>query len=330
MPIHFQDDFETCNLADNWDTPIDPHWTCQSGTKKQGTYAAKGHADQTGYHKLIHTQNFSGVFYVKFWTLVTLNGAGLFGFFFPKGDDNVEHFILCGWYSKWQYRDKNSQYKPWPENLTYSLDTWYYVELLVNFPEEYIELWITPEGGSKQYGGKVALSEWNLTSSNYFVDVRAWTAYYANRDVYLDDYKIESYQISGVTRDSNGNPLGGCTVWLFRTSNKKFIDEKTSDGNGNYTFTVSDTTTEYFVKAHKDETPNVFGVTDRDLKGTQGGDNMGLVKDTARPKIRLVVRKIKELEQQGKTEDEIVEFLAGRLEMQILKWIQDVQELYLT
>jgi len=75
------------------------------------------------------------------------------------------------------------------------------------------------------------------------------------------------FPISGVTRDANGNPLGGCTVWLFRTSDKAYMDEKTSDENGNYTFYVTDTTTQYFIRAHKDGTPNVFGTTERNLVG---------------------------------------------------------------
>jgi len=77
------------------------------------------------------------------------------------------------------------------------------------------------------------------------------------------------YKICGYTRDANGNPLGGCTVWLFRTSDKQFIDETISDENGYYEFTVPDNVTEYFIRAHKDGTPNVFGTTDRNLKGEE-------------------------------------------------------------
>jgi len=83
-----------------------------------------------------------------------------------------------------------------------------------------------------------------------------------------DRISIVLYTISGVTRDSAGNPLGGCTVWLFTTLGKLFVEEKTSDVNGNYSFNVGDNTTQYFIRAHKDGTPNVFGTTDRNLVGS--------------------------------------------------------------
>ena len=71
--------------------------------------------------------------------------------------------------------------------------------------------------------------------------------------------------ISGVTRDSSGNALGNCTVWLFRSSpTKLFFAETTSDENGNYSFVAPSVWT-YFLRAHKDGSPNVFGVTDDDI-----------------------------------------------------------------
>jgi hypothetical protein len=75
------------------------------------------------------------------------------------------------------------------------------------------------------------------------------------------------YHISGVTRDSDGTPLGSCMVDLFRSSNKSFVAEVVSGLDGSYSFTVSDNTTQYFVRAYKDGTPDVFGVTDRYLVG---------------------------------------------------------------
>lgn len=77
-----------------------------------------------------------------------------------------------------------------------------------------------------------------------------------------------TYTISGVTRDANGNPLSNCVVWLFRTNDKLFVEQTTSDANGNYSFTVNDNMTEYFVRAHKDGTPSVFGTTDDNLTGS--------------------------------------------------------------
>jgi len=75
------------------------------------------------------------------------------------------------------------------------------------------------------------------------------------------------YKISGYTRDVNGNPIPNCVVWLFRTSDKQFIAETMSNEDGYYEFMVEDDVTEYFIRAHKDGTPNIFGTTDRNLKG---------------------------------------------------------------
>lgn len=76
------------------------------------------------------------------------------------------------------------------------------------------------------------------------------------------------YHIAGVTRDANGNPLGGCTVCLFKSSDKTFTKETTSDVNGAYSFNCSDDTTQFFVRSYKDGVPNVFGTTDDDLVGS--------------------------------------------------------------
>lgn len=80
-------------------------------------------------------------------------------------------------------------------------------------------------------------------------------------------YTPVTYQISGITRDSGGNPLGSCTVWLFRTSDETFIASTISDAStGAYAFTgLPDTSTQYFIRAYKDGSPNVFGTTDRNL-----------------------------------------------------------------
>jgi hypothetical protein len=64
-----------------------------------------------------------------------------------------------------------------------------------------------------------------------------------------------------------GNPVSGATVWLFRTSDKQFMDETVSDENGEYAFYVDDTITQYFIRAYKDGNPNIFGTTDRNLTG---------------------------------------------------------------
>lgn len=84
--------------------------------------------------------------------------------------------------------------------------------------------------------------------------------------VYLFDVLIGQI-IKGITKDSAGQPLGNCIVWLFRTYDKVYIAETVSDSVGNYYFVVNENTTNYFVRTHKDGSPNVFGTSDRNLIG---------------------------------------------------------------
>lgn len=73
--------------------------------------------------------------------------------------------------------------------------------------------------------------------------------------------------IAGVTKDSTGAALGGCTVKLFRTSDDVWIATTTSDGSGNYSFTVPNTATTYYVVAYKAGSPDVTGTTVNTLLG---------------------------------------------------------------
>ena len=83
----------------------------------------------------------------------------------------------------------------------------------------------------------------------------------------LHPVPLNLYKISGVTRDSAGNPLGNCLVRLLPTDGFEPTQEKTSDANGNYTFYVPDSVREHLVVAFKSGAPNVMGATVRVLKG---------------------------------------------------------------
>ena len=68
--------------------------------------------------------------------------------------------------------------------------------------------------------------------------------------------------IAGVTRDCTTNqPLGNCVVHLFRTSDDVRIGSTTSDGSGNYSFTVLIDATTYYLVAYKAGSPDVAGTT---------------------------------------------------------------------
>jgi hypothetical protein len=78
------------------------------------------------------------------------------------------------------------------------------------------------------------------------------------------------YTIAGITKDAEASVLGGCTVDLFRTSDKRFMETTTSDPTtGAFSFIdLPDKASTYFIRAYKDGTPNVFGASDRDLVGS--------------------------------------------------------------
>lgn len=75
------------------------------------------------------------------------------------------------------------------------------------------------------------------------------------------------YQIGGITRDSNGAPLGGCTVELYRTDTDERLLTTVSDANGVYLFTNARPGITHYVVAYKAGSPDVMGVTVNTLTG---------------------------------------------------------------
>jgi hypothetical protein len=70
-----------------------------------------------------------------------------------------------------------------------------------------------------------------------------------------------SFSLSGVTRDSAGVALANCVVDLFLNSEDTLVATTTSDGSGNYRFTLSGNSATYFVRAYKVGSPDVAGTS---------------------------------------------------------------------
>lgn len=70
-----------------------------------------------------------------------------------------------------------------------------------------------------------------------------------------------SFSISGVTRDSAGSVLNNCAVDLFLTAEDTLVASTTSDGSGNFSFTVSGNSQNYFLRAYKAGSPDVAGTS---------------------------------------------------------------------
>ena len=77
--------------------------------------------------------------------------------------------------------------------------------------------------------------------------------------------------IFGVTKDSTGAVLGGCTVHLFRTADDSFVTQIVSDATtGAYRFTQQGLSSQqfYYVVAYKTGSPDVTGTTINTIVGS--------------------------------------------------------------
>ena len=72
--------------------------------------------------------------------------------------------------------------------------------------------------------------------------------------------------IAGVTKDSSGAALGGCTVNLFLTSTNQIVATVISDADGNYSFSVA-SSNPYYAVSYKAGSPDVAGTTLNTLVG---------------------------------------------------------------
>ena len=83
------------------------------------------------------------------------------------------------------------------------------------------------------------------------------------------DLDIETFNVTGVTKDNEGNVLGECQLYLFKDElgSPRLIDETTSDETtGEYTLEAFDQDEDYFVVAFKDGEPDVFDVSPRTIQ----------------------------------------------------------------
>jgi hypothetical protein len=81
------------------------------------------------------------------------------------------------------------------------------------------------------------------------------------------NFTNRAYKIAGVTRNSAGVALGNVTVQLFRTQDDGFVEEKVSDGSGNFSFDA--TPVAHYLVAYKAGAPDVAGTTVNTLVGTE-------------------------------------------------------------
>lgn len=81
-----------------------------------------------------------------------------------------------------------------------------------------------------------------------------------NRAFRSPPFSTLSVRITGITKNSTGAALGGCTVDLFRTLDDLFLGTTTSDGSGNYSL-VAPIGGPFYVVAYLAGAPDVAGTT---------------------------------------------------------------------
>ena len=87
----------------------------------------------------------------------------------------------------------------------------------------------------------------------------------SKKDIRVDGVGVArpvTYTIEGYTKKgADSSVLPSCTVYLFRTDTKAYVDATTSDASGYYSFTVDNNTVEYFLVAYLDGAPDMAGTT---------------------------------------------------------------------
>ena len=70
-----------------------------------------------------------------------------------------------------------------------------------------------------------------------------------------------SFVITGITRDSVGAALGNCVVHLFQAGTDIEVAETTSDGSGNFSFSIGNNAGFFYIVAYKAGAPDLSGTT---------------------------------------------------------------------
>ena len=70
-----------------------------------------------------------------------------------------------------------------------------------------------------------------------------------------------TFTMAGVTRDSAGAALASCVVDLFEAGSDIWQQQTTSDGSGNFSFTIGGNSANYFLRAYKVGSPDLAGTS---------------------------------------------------------------------
>lgn len=115
-----------------------------------------------------------------------------------------------------------------------------------------MNLLVMPKGGQVGRASRTGLSPGGQVGrANGTIRVSKWTSL---------PFRPNASRITGITKDSTGAALGGCTVDLFTTVDDRQVGTTTSDGSGNYTLECS-LAGPFYLVAYKPGAPDVSGTT---------------------------------------------------------------------
>ena len=86
--------------------------------------------------------------------------------------------------------------------------------------------------------------------------------------VFKRAYSYGRFGISGVSRDGSNNALANCAVHLFRTGTDEEVAQVSSDGAGNFTFSIGSNAGNYYIVAYSSD-GSLAGITLDSLVATQ-------------------------------------------------------------
>ena len=84
---------------------------------------------------------------------------------------------------------------------------------------------------------------------------------------YLEEDGTLNTILSGVSRDSAGVALAGCTVDIFRSENNAFVVRTTSDGSGAWSVPIN-VSGPFFIREYKANAPDLAGTSANGLTAT--------------------------------------------------------------
>jgi hypothetical protein len=146
----FSDDFELGNFS-RWGS-VASRWTVQGDVKYAGSYAAKGQSGiATGDYLYKVLASSHSVMKISFWARASLPASKPHaGFINVNLESGMYLRAILPFNEKFTYQDPSYEagyyrgyyYRPLPVDTAWAANTWYFVEVLIDIPNQLWHFWI--------------------------------------------------------------------------------------------------------------------------------------------------------------------------------------------